>query len=375
MGKIVKKLRSSIITIIIIGVICSSVIVSKRYLDSTLVHNYDEYYEAVRTGIANYESVIKVKVKNYSNNIEDIDIVNEVLENNPEYIGNFKSYKSNYVEKSYYKEFTIEFNYLISKEVLLDRENQVNEKVKEIISNIITPEMSDVEKELAIHDFVINNCKYDERYFTDNLPIESYSAYGTLILGNSVCQGYAVAMDKLLNAVGIESKIVVGEALNADDNTYISHAWNIVKLDNEFYHVDATWDDPIMEDGSERLRYSYFNLTDSQIEINHKWNKDNYQSCTGTKYWFDNLEIAEKDQYGNEVIIVNDYEDFYNKFKENFSNNINNRTYKIKNFDGVEDNVNNYIKRAYINLGRYGSYSYTVEIDEISKAGYINITF
>ena len=103
--------------------------------------------------------------------------------------------------------------------------------------------LSDVEKALILHDRLAAFNAYDyENYMLavqkqdiSLIPNESYNAYGALGLGISVCQGYALAYDYLLEQVGIKSEYCSSDVLN--------HAWNIVYIDNKPYHVDVTWDD------------------------------------------------------------------------------------------------------------------------------------
>jgi putative cell wall-binding protein len=152
-------------------------------------------------------------------------------------------------------------------------------KAKTVISQIIKPGMTDFEKEKAVHDYIANNVQYDvENYYNDTIPDESYSPYGALIKGVAVCQGYAQATDLLLNLAGIESIVVVGEADNGSARG--DHAWNIVKINGMYRHLDTTWDDPLSPWNGITVEYDYFNLTDDEMSIDHFWDKSKYPSCT-----------------------------------------------------------------------------------------------
>ena len=337
--------------------------------------DYVEYYNVVKEGLYNYDSTIVIKVKNYDESIYNFDVVNKILEDNLEISGNFENFKFQTKNLQNATEITFIFEYFESKDVIVNRENAVKSKIEDIISQVIKPEMKDYEKEKALHDYIINHCKFDERYDSGNMPSVSYSAYGVLVNGTGVCQGYAIAMDKLLRAVGIESTIVAGSTLDDEGNNYIKHAWNIVKIGGQYYHLDLTWDDPIMEDGSDELRYSYFNITDEQIQLNHKWDKNKYPNCINTEYSFNNLGLAEKDLNGNDIIVVKDYDEFYSYIKEDISNMVSDKTYKSINFDGDEEKIESLINRAYESLSKEGEYSYSVEWDEITKYGYITVGF
>lgn len=157
--------------------------------------------------------------------------------------------------------------------VVSDSAPQIKEyysKAKSIISKIIKPGMTDLQKEKAVHDYIVNNTRYDEiNYDKGTIPDESYSPYGVLIKGTAVCEGYAKATALLLNMAGVKSIVVLGW----------DHAWNIVKINGRYYHLDTTWDDPVTSSGENLLRYDYFNLSDSQISKDHFWDKEKYPAC------------------------------------------------------------------------------------------------
>ena len=110
------------------------------------------------------------------------------------------------------------------------QEAYVDSQVNSILATIIKPDMTDDEKLSAIHGYIINHVEYDK-------TLTKYTAYDALYSGKAVCQGYALLMDRMLEAVGIKSIIVDGTIPEG------SHAWNLVLLDGLWYHVDATNDD------------------------------------------------------------------------------------------------------------------------------------
>ena len=103
-----------------------------------------------------------------------------------------------------------------------------DEKVREALS-CVNDNMSDVEKVAALHDWLALNCRYDLS------GPHCYDAYGALVDGRAVCEGYALAYRHLMDMIGIESYYVVSDTMN--------HGWNMVKLNDQYYHVDVTWDD------------------------------------------------------------------------------------------------------------------------------------
>lgn len=138
-----------------------------------------------------------------------------------------------------------------------------------------------------MHDYLVNNTKYDyDNFIKNTIPQEDYTAYGVLINGTGVCEGYSYAIKRLLKAVSIDSIIVDG---NSTGDTGGPHAWNMVKLGNDYYQLDVTYDDPVVNNGTKDvLSHEYFNITDSQISKDHSWDKSKYPVCNGTAFKFNN---------------------------------------------------------------------------------------
>lgn len=149
------------------------------------------------------------------------------------------------------------------------------EKAKEIIQSTIQPGMSDRDKIKALHDYVVLNAAYDyDNYLRDTIPDDSYSEYGILILNTGVCQGYALTMKLLLQLAGIETYYITGTANGG------LHAWNMVVLDGNYYHVDATWDDPVPNRPGQ-VRYNYFLISDKQMAADHVWDQEYMKAVLG----------------------------------------------------------------------------------------------
>ncbi len=134
-------------------------------------------------------------------------------------------------------------------------------RARAIVLNITSDSMSQLDKERAIHDWIVNNTQYDKSY-------SIYDPYNTLINHAGVCEGYSLLAQKMFTIAGIESIIVEGTGDGG------SHAWNMVHIDGKWYHVDLTWDDPVSS--SDVLRYDYYNLTDTQMSADHTWDTTKY---------------------------------------------------------------------------------------------------
>ena len=168
----------------------------------------------------------------------------------------------------------------------------MDDKVKAAVDKVlkgVNNSMTAFDREIYIHNYLVNNCRYDTSYKAEN----AHNMYGALVNGVAVCEGYAYAFQYLTRLAGIQSIVVKGELNNGSSTE--SHAWNMVELDGKYYHIDVTSDDPVMNGGSTQvLEFTYFNLSDSQIKIDHaiKDNNHSIPSATATKYnYFDYLGL------------------------------------------------------------------------------------
>lgn len=101
--------------------------------------------------------------------------------------------------------------------------------------------LDDYMKVKKVHDYIIENTEYDQYLSKSNI----YNTYGALIGHYAVCEGYSKSMKYMLDAVNIPCIIVCGIAQNSNGEAE-SHAWNYVKINDLWYAVDSTWDDPVI---------------------------------------------------------------------------------------------------------------------------------
>ena len=147
------------------------------------------------------------------------------------------------------------YNYLSSS---FKTEEQVNdaidklENVKDTILNKINTKDTDYNKIKKVHDSLVSMLEYDTN------AEEIHSTYGALIYKKAVCEGYAKAFKYILDSLNIDCILVCGNATNTKNQSE-AHMWNYVKLDNNWYGVDVTWDDPIVIGGISKntLRHTY----------------------------------------------------------------------------------------------------------------------
>lgn len=162
-------------------------------------------------------------------------------------------------------------NYIMSGTELADARAAFNAAADEILLGI-TDGMTEFEKELYLHNAISERTMYVD---TEN----AHNAYGALVKGKAVCDGYSEALQYLLHRVGIQSFIAIGSSKSPSTSEDVGHAWNIVRIDSEYYHVDVTWDDQ-----GQKLYHAYFNLTDTEIVYDHEIDPTVYPlpSCTST---------------------------------------------------------------------------------------------
>lgn len=158
-----------------------------------------------------------------------------------------------------------EFN---SKNKILEAEQKIKNEVDKLLAKIDTG--TDYDKILMVHDYLVNNCSFDESLQKNNI----YNLYGAIVNKEAVCEGYTKAFKYIMDKIGIECVMIIGTATNSEKVTE-SHAWNYINLNNKWYAIDVTWDDPIVRGhgylGND-IKYKYF-LKGSKV-----MDKDHFKS-------------------------------------------------------------------------------------------------
>jgi len=164
----------------------------------------------------------------------------------------------------------------------------VEMNAQEIVATIEKDAKTDVEKVRAVNDYIVANTAYTEQ--TKSSP---HSAYTVLAEHGGVCQGYALLAHTLLQKLGFETQYIVG---------YVGkegHAWNLVKLDGQWYHLDTTWNDPV-PDRSGAIRYQYFLVDDRTMARDHTWIANDYPKAISTTYsYYQDIDFPA--QVGNQL--------------------------------------------------------------------------
>ena len=206
----------------------------------------------------------------YSECINDVDSLannQKVLSTINNFVHPFNSFR--HLETSYddYGKVTLKIEHIYSNNDI----KLIEAKVEEIEKEIWSSSMSNEDKIKEVHNYIINNSKYDKDRSDNNIvKYKSDTAYGSLLEGYSLCGGYTDAMELFLEDMGIKSYKISSE----------NHVWNAVYLNNAWYHLDLTWDDPITTDGSDILEYNFFLITTSELSElegeQHNYDKNVY---------------------------------------------------------------------------------------------------
>lgn len=165
---------------------------------------------------------------------------------------------------------TIEWQATVNYDLTAEQHAVVLGKIEQII-NTIPQDATEAEKVKFVNDYLVVHTKYNV-----NSKANPHTPYAILMDGEGVCEGYALAALLMFEALGIEAKYVIGHA-------GAPHAWNLVKVDGQWYHLDTTWNDPVPDQG-EKVHYNYFLITDEKISNDHQWKTSDYPQSAVNNY-------------------------------------------------------------------------------------------
>ena len=143
----------------------------------------------------------------------------------------------------------------------------LNKKVDEIYKENYDSSKNVLENIKIFHDYIVNHTKYDQSNTTGLSNVGSSSAYGVLIDGIGICSGYSDAMQLFLEKMNVKNYRISSS----------THEWNLVYVEGAWRHLDLTWDDPIMSDGSDALKEDYF-LIDTNTLLSKDDGEHNFDS-------------------------------------------------------------------------------------------------
>ena len=146
---------------------------------------------------------------------------------------------------------------------------QTLDKAKEIVRTLDLANKSEADCVYAVNEYLCDNCVYPD---SEPYSSESHTPYGSLIEKSAVCDGYARAAQLIFSLCNVESYFVVG------DTPAGGHAWNLVKVDGEYYQLDVTWNDV---DSSPNM---YLLVTDDYMSLSRTWDRQKYPASSKKPY-------------------------------------------------------------------------------------------
>jgi hypothetical protein len=309
----------------------------------------DQLYAAIKTALLNREATINL----FDLSIPWTDdnksmlrtIYSKVINDNPELFYVDSVYGLNGLN-SYISTITPNYNSHTAAD-----SQAVSTVIAEVTAQANTYS-TDLEKALFIHDYLVENIAYDWAVAADGASVSStsdvFNVYGALVNGDAVCQGYALAYQLLLSKVGIESVLA--------ESTVMNHAWNLVKIGTNWYHVDVTWDDPT-PDTKGQVMHSYFMLSDDTMisgrsSSHHDWFLTTSDSITCTDKTYETNYIFSGDGYDGAFSKFYKYNGYYYYIKD-FA------LYRSDALNGTPEQITEFDTSATVGSSRYSFTSYT----------------
>lgn len=207
--------------------------------------------------------------ENCISTVEEITGDKELLSTINNFVHPFNSYQKIFINIDSRNKVTL----INQKTYNQEQINIINQKADYIINQLIKPEMTTYDKIKTLHDYIINTTVYDKVRADDvnvNSGYLSHTAYGVFISGKGICGGYSDAMAILLNKLNLNNYKV----------SSLNHVWNYVKLENGWFHLDLTWDDPIVNTGENILTHNFFLINtftlEQKLTSQHTFNKNIY---------------------------------------------------------------------------------------------------
>ena len=210
------------------------------------------YYTVINSGMNEFTFYCKSEYTNCLNDVRDIANDQTTISNINNFVHPYNGFKDLETEMDTIGKVTVKINRNYTNDMI----TILNYEIDKIITNNINNNMDNFTKIRTIHDYIINHTKYDEdRSDKNNIKYKSDTAYGALIEGHALCGGYTDAMMLFLERFNIESYKIASE----------NHVWNYVYLNNKWYNLDLTWDDPVSRDGKDILEHNFFMISTDEM--------------------------------------------------------------------------------------------------------------
>lgn len=237
-----------------------------KYGDWLFVHNIEDltaykyedfkniFYTILNSGKEEFSFNCSDSYTSCTNDVQTYISSDPELGNINNLVHPYNSFKNIQVTITNHGKITVKVNHIYTNEQI----DFVNSEIRNFITNNITDNMSDNDKIQKFHDYIINNTKYDQNSITpeEKLNLSSYNAFGLLTNHKAICGGYTDVIAIYLNMLGYQNyRVATNE-----------HIWNLVNINGNYLHIDATWDDPVTSNGSDQLLHDFFLINNQRLQ-------------------------------------------------------------------------------------------------------------
>jgi len=236
---------------------------------SETIPNYRQVYEAIYEAIDDQQSYLDVsqwKIRDY----EIMTIFTDVMHNSPEFFYTNQKLVYRYNQSGLVT--SLSFSYHMSRTKRQECTEFYEQEISYIVTEVESMQMTEPEMALYVHDYLISAYAYDT---TETI----YDAYQFLRERRGVCQAYTLCYMAIMRELGIPCFMIVSEDMN--------HSWNLVQLNERWYHVDLVYDDP-QPDRPGQVLHDHFLLSDDSIILDHgqgkHWGWTSMMTCEDDTY-------------------------------------------------------------------------------------------
>lgn len=238
-------------------------------------NNYQDllniYYTVLNAGKSNFTFYCPNSYDNCLSDVKKLANDQDTLSDINNYVHPYNGF--NHIESEYDSLGRVTINIIRSYD---DNDiKMITSKIDELLPQLVSNTNSLENNIKNVHDYIVNNSKYDSNRSDKGVTsYKSDTAYGPLFEGYALCGGYTDLMELFLERMNIKSFKVSSE----------NHIWNAVYINNNWRHLDLTWDDPVATDGKDYLEYNYFLIDTDQLltleQTEHNFNLKHYKELT-----------------------------------------------------------------------------------------------
>lgn len=213
---------------------------------------YNIYYTVINAGKSSFTFYCPDTYQGCINDVKYLANDQITLSNINNFVHPFNGFK--HIETTY--DNTGKITIKAYKTYTEEDRTKINAKIKEIQKELKDDTLSTIEQIKKYHDYIIDHAVYDsDRSDKNIIKYKSDTAYGALFQGHALCGGYTDSMALFLTEMQLPNYKVSSE----------NHVWNAVKIEDKWYHLDLTWDDPVTQDGTNLIEEDFFLINTNKL--------------------------------------------------------------------------------------------------------------